>query len=58
MNLVLKWREATPEPVYEEDEFVFGEEELSVHERFLDRPVGTGKVAEGGEKGEAGDIEE
>ncbi|KFZ17156.1 hypothetical protein V502_04721 [Pseudogymnoascus sp. VKM F-4520 (FW-2644)] len=49
-------REATPEPVYEEDEFVFGEEELSVHERFLDRPVGTGKVAEGGEKGEAGEI--
>lgn len=26
MNLVLKWRETTPEPAYEEDEFVFGEE--------------------------------
>ncbi|OBT96346.1 hypothetical protein VE01_05777 [Pseudogymnoascus verrucosus] len=48
MNLIMEERcERTPEPVYEEDGFVFGEEELSVHARFLDTPVDTGKVVEG-----------
>ncbi|OBT71979.1 hypothetical protein VF21_08579 [Pseudogymnoascus sp. 05NY08] len=51
MNCVKKRRERTPErvEVYEEDGFVFGEEELRVHARFLDTPVDTGKVDEGSE---------
>ncbi|KFZ13980.1 hypothetical protein V501_03452 [Pseudogymnoascus sp. VKM F-4519 (FW-2642)] len=59
MNLILGWRcERTPEPVYEEDGFVFGVEELSVHARFLDTPVDTGKVSEGDEKVDGGEVEE
>lgn len=48
-------RERTPEPVYE-DGFVFGEEELSIHARFLDsgRP-GTGKLGEGSETANRGE---
>jgi hypothetical protein len=58
MDLILGERcERTPEPVYEEDGFVFGEEELSVHARFLDTPVDTGKVVEGCEKGDGGEAE-
>ncbi|OBT84693.1 hypothetical protein VE02_06112 [Pseudogymnoascus sp. 03VT05] len=50
MNCVKKRHERTPEPVeVYEDGFVFGEEELSVHARFLDQRVCTGKVGEGSE---------
>jgi hypothetical protein len=59
MSLILEERyERTPEPVYEEDGFVFGEEELSVHARFLDTPVDTVEMAEGNEKEEGGEVEE
>lgn len=34
-NVVKRRREMTPEPEEEEDGFVFGEEELSVHARYL-----------------------
>ncbi|KFY71099.1 hypothetical protein V499_08690 [Pseudogymnoascus sp. VKM F-103] len=58
MNLIMEERcERTPEPVYEEDGFVFGEEELSVHARFLDTPVDTGKVVEGCMQGDGGEAE-
>ncbi|OBT65147.1 hypothetical protein VE03_04698 [Pseudogymnoascus sp. 23342-1-I1] len=55
----VKKRSVWPEPeeVYEEDGFVFGEEELSVHARFLGTPVDTRKVTEGDEKGDVGEVE-
>lgn len=45
-NVVKRRHEMTPEPVEEEDGFVFGEEELSVHARYLVTHVGTADVDE------------
>ncbi|KFX85791.1 hypothetical protein V490_09410 [Pseudogymnoascus sp. VKM F-3557] len=55
MFCVEKWRETQPQPVYEEDKFVFSEEELKVHKRYLDSrgryPGNMGKAGETAQRG-------
>ena len=62
MFCVEKWRETQPGPVYEEDKFMFSEEELKVHERYLGSrgryPGNMGKAGETAQRGRGSEMVE